>query len=131
MAFGALGPLVGLSLIVNVAVDPVLPEAAALAPGSAMTPQEQRATMQPLIRSANECIAKAVSAHPQFNASVEPGEVNNLIVDSIPNCIEPVRALIDQHDQLYGNGTGERFFMGPYLDALPLAVQALMRGPTR
>lgn len=131
MVFGALGPLVGLSLIVNVAVDPVLPEAAALTPGLAMSAQEQRATMQPLIRSANECIAKAVSSHPQFSATVEPGQVNNLIVDSIPNCIEPVRALIERHDQIYGDGTGGRFFMGPYLDALPSVVQALMRGPAR
>jgi hypothetical protein len=42
-----------------------------------------------------------------------------------------VRALIDRHDQIYGDGTGERFFMGPYLDALPSAVQALMRSPAR
>jgi hypothetical protein len=131
MVSGALGPLVGLSLIVNAAVDPVLPERAALTPGLNMTPQEQRATMQPLIRSANECIAKAVSAHPRYSSATEPVQVNDLIVDSIPNCIEPVRALINGHDQLYGDGTGERFFMGPYLDALPGAVQALMRTTTR
>jgi hypothetical protein len=107
------------------------PEAAALAPGLGMTVQERRATMQPLIRTANECIAQAVSNHPQFKATIELERVNELIVDSIPNCIGPVRTLIDRHDQLYGDGTGERFFMGPYLDALPLAVQALMRGPAR
>jgi hypothetical protein len=127
MVLGALGPLVGLSLIVNVAIDAAPPEAAALGPS--MSPQQQRATMQPLIRSANECIAHAVSADPRFAA--RPGDVTDLIVDSITHCVEPVRALIDRHDQIYGAGTGEQFFIGPYLDALPSVVQALARGSAR
>jgi hypothetical protein len=32
--------------------------------------------------------------------------------------------MIDAYDQFYGEGTGEAFFMGPYLDALPTAVAA-------
>jgi hypothetical protein len=92
-----------------------------------MNPREQRATMQPLIRSANECIARRVSVDPRFNEELERGNVNELIVESIPSCLEPVRALIDGHDQLYGEGSGEQFFMGPYLDALPGAVHSLVR----
>jgi hypothetical protein len=42
-----------------------------------------------------------------------------------------VRALIDGHDQLYGEGSGEQFFMGPYLDALPGAVHSLVRDINR
>jgi hypothetical protein len=30
--------------------------------------------------------------------------------------------MIDAYDRLYGDGAGETFFMGPYLDALPAAV---------
>jgi hypothetical protein len=33
--------------------------------------------------------------------------------------------MIDGYDQYYGDGSGEAFFMGPYLDALPkLIVEA-------
>jgi hypothetical protein len=32
--------------------------------------------------------------------------------------------MIDAYDHYYGEGSGEAFFMGPYLDVLPKAVQA-------
>jgi len=44
------------------------------------------------------------------------------IVASMPSCVAPVRAMIDAYDRYYGDGTGEAFFMGPYLDVLPKAV---------
>jgi len=33
-----------------------------------------------------------------------------------------MRSMIDTYDQYFGNGTGEAFFSGPYLDVLPTAV---------
>ena len=30
--------------------------------------------------------------------------------------------MIDTHDRLYGDGSGETFFTGPYLDGLPAAI---------
>jgi hypothetical protein len=48
--------------------------------------------------------------------------VGDLIVDSIPTCVGPVRAMIDAHDRYFGEGTGEAFFMGAYLENLPMAV---------
>jgi len=35
-----------------------------------------------------------------------------------------VRAMIYAYDRYYGEGSGEAFFMGPYLDVLPKAVLA-------
>jgi hypothetical protein len=32
--------------------------------------------------------------------------------------------MIDAYDRFFGDGAGEAFFMGPYLDALPAAVSA-------
>jgi hypothetical protein len=32
--------------------------------------------------------------------------------------------MIDAYDLNYGDGAGEAFFMGPYLDVLPRAVEA-------
>jgi hypothetical protein len=36
--------------------------------------------------------------------------------------VQAVRAMIDAYDQYYGDGSGEAFFMGPYLDVLPKMV---------
>jgi hypothetical protein len=30
--------------------------------------------------------------------------------------------MIDAYDRYFGDGTGQAFFMGPYLDVLPAAV---------
>jgi hypothetical protein len=55
-------------------------------------------------------------------------DVNDLIVESMPSCVEPVRSMIDAYDRLFGEGAGESFFMGPYLDTLPAAVHSLVKG---
>ena len=94
------------------------------------TPQQKHVAMQPLLRSATECIARAVSADPRFSGQ-DVAKLGDLIVDSMPTCLTPVRALIDAHDSYYGPGTGEAFFMGPYLDALPTAVDKWVKGLLR
>jgi hypothetical protein len=60
---------------------------------------------------------------PRFTAEPRAG-VGDLIVESIRSCRTPVRAMIDAYDRYYGDGAGEAFFMGPYLDVLPKAVLA-------
>jgi hypothetical protein len=111
-------PLAGLSLLVSVSVNPgiIVPDA-----GSSLvhlTAQQKQAIFEPLLRSANECVARAVGADPRLGKR----RITDLIVDSFGRCTEPVRSLIDAHDRMYGTGSGQRFFMGPYLDALPAAV---------
>ncbi len=122
------GAVFGLSLVVMASVEPSgqLP----LEPGAAalrMSSQQKHATMQRLVRGATECIVRAVAADPR--SQTEPSSVvNDLIVASMTACLVPVRAMIDTHDQLFGDGTGEAFFMGPYLEALPAAVTKQVRG---
>jgi hypothetical protein len=93
-----------------------------------MSVQQKRAVVRPLVNSANECIARKVSADPRFKTLAHAGHVNELIVESVPSCLDVVRAMIDAHDRLFGDGAGETFFMGPYLDALPDAVHELVNG---
>jgi hypothetical protein len=116
-----LAPLFGAALIVVVAADPHDD-----ATGRAnLSVQQKSAVTQPLVRSATECIVRAVVADPRYGKGrmAESGnELGNLIVDSMPSCLAPVRAMIDAYDRYYGDGSGEAFFMGPYLDALPKAV---------
>ena len=83
-----------------------------------LTVQQKNAAVQPLMRSATECISKTVAADPRFRKQ----DLGDLIVDSITSCVGPVRAMIDAYDRYFGEGSGEAFFMGPYLDILPRVV---------
>ena len=40
----------------------------------------------------------------------------------MPRCLGAVRTMIDAYDRYFGEGAGEAFFSGPYLDVLPGAV---------
>ena len=108
-------PLAGLSLVLTVAVGPV-PNPDAV-PDISL--RQKTAAIQPLIRSATECIARRVAADPRYG---ETSKLNDLIVDSVPSCVDALRAMIDAHDRYFGGGSGETFFSGPYLDILPTAV---------
>jgi hypothetical protein len=111
-----LAPLLGVVLVVTVANDPLGDSAA----GANLTAQQKSALTQPLVRSATECIVRAVVADARY--ANKPAEVGNLIVDSMPSCVAPLRAMIDAYDRYYGDGSGQAFFMGPYLDVLPKVV---------
>jgi hypothetical protein len=113
-------PLLGAALVVNVAAGPFTGSAAGQA---SLTNQQKAAATEPLVRSATDCIVRAVTSDPRFAA--EPrAAVGDLIVESIRSCRMSVRAMIDGCDRTYGEGAGEAFFMGPYLDVLPTAVLA-------
>lgn len=122
------GALVGLSLAVNVSIDrSAIDRATGLYAESNYTQAQKNAAVRPLMKSATECIARKVAADPRYPQLSRIGNVTDLIVDSIPPCLPAVRALIDAHDEFYGEGSGESFFMGPYLDALPAAVSDLIK----
>jgi hypothetical protein len=112
-----LAPLFGTALVVAVATGPLNDPTAA----ANQSAQQKSAATRPLVRSATECIIRAVVADHRYPVSA-PNELGDLIVASMPSCVAPVRAMIDAYDRYYGEGTGEAFFMGPYLDVLPQAV---------
>lgn len=118
-----LAAVVAASLIIPVSVERGAALPPALPQGAAIPAWKKAAAIRPLINSATECIARTVSADPRFaNAAL-----NDLIVDSMSTCVRPLRAMIDAYDGLFGDGAGETFFMGPYLDALPAAVSARVK----
>ena len=88
---------------------------------ASFTVQQKRTATEPLVRSATECIVRAVVANPRYGAERDV-KLGDLIVASMPFCVTPVRAMIEAYDRYYGQGRGEAFFMGPYLDVLPKAV---------
>lgn len=119
-----LDTMAGLSLVLSVSLNPTAHEPAMWSQLS--TPQKQAALL-PLVRRATDCIARTVAASPSYRADMRPDEINELIVDSIATCGRPVRAMMDAYDQLYGDGSGEAFLIGPYLDVLPSAVVGQIR----
>jgi hypothetical protein len=112
-----LAPLLGTALIVAVATDPLDDSVG----GRNFSTAQKMAATEPLVRSATDCIVRAVVADPRYGKK-PAAELGDLIVDSMPSCVAPLRAMIDAYDRYYGDGTGEAFFMGPYLDVLPKAV---------
>jgi len=117
-------PLAGMLLIVLVAAGPAFEPDHSV---GHLSPQQKSAAMQPLVRSATECITRAVGADPRLGKAT-PG-LGDLIVDAVPSCRNEVRAMIDAFDHYFGGGSGETFFMGPYLDALPTAVSKAVATP--
>jgi len=123
------GAVFGLALVVTASVDANIQSPLAPNPsGLQMSSQQKNAAMRPLVRSATDCIIHAVAADPHLQISAKSGDINELIVASMTVCIEPVRAMIDAHDRIFGEGSGETFFMGPYLDVLPAAVSKQVKG---
>jgi hypothetical protein len=116
-----LAPLTAAALVVSVATGPITDRTGL----PIMTAQQKTAAMQPLVRSATECIARTVSADPRYGQ--RNADLGDLIVDSMPSCVSQVRAMIDAYDRYFGEGEGEAFFMGPYLDVLPMAVSKWSR----
>jgi hypothetical protein len=117
---------IAISLTTTVSVDQRPLDSGVVAqPG--VTAQQKSAALRRLIRSATDCVVRTVAADPRLPQSINSGDVTALIVDSMRSCVDDVRAMIDAHDRLYGEGSGEAFFMGPYLDLLPATVSKQVR----
>ena len=112
-------PLVGTAIVIAVATEPLNNAG----DPTRLSVQEKMAATEPLVRSATDCIVHAVIADPRYGGD-QSTLLSDLIVDSMPTCVNPVRAMIEAYDRYYGEGSGEAFFMGPYLDVLPKAVAA-------
>ena len=110
-------PLLGTALVVAVATDPLTDTSKE----ANLSAQEKFAATAPLVRSATDCIVRAVVGDPRYGGKAS-APLGDLIVGSMRSCLAPVRAMIDAYDRYYGEGSGEAFFMGPYLDVLPRAV---------
>ena len=107
------------TLLVTVATGPALDSGRQVN----FSAQAKAAATEPLVRSATDCIVHAVVTDPRYGTKAGTA-LGDLIVASMRSCLTPVRAMIDAYDRYYGEGTGEAFFMGPYLDVLPKAVMA-------
>jgi hypothetical protein len=113
--------ITGLSLVILAAGNPADTDRSV----ANLSTHQKSAAVQPLVRRATECVAKSVAADPRAGTLEQPGVLGDLIVASMPSCAELMRAMIEGFDRYFGDGTGEAYFSGPYLDALPGAVSKL------
>lgn len=117
--------LFGASLVMSVSLDTQnSPTPVPIEPAGwlQMSVRQRDAALLPLVQRATDCVVHQIAADPRYRADLHPSDVNDLIVDSIEACARPVRAMIDAHDRMYGQGSGEAFLLGPYLDVLPAAL---------
>ena len=116
-----LSKLAAATLVVNVAGTAVE------TPVRQLSLQQRDAATQTYVRSATDCIARTVASDTRFRKDNPASNLGDLIVDSVPKCLDPVRAMIAAYDRYFGDGAGEDFFVGPYLDVLPDAVVHRMK----
>lgn len=123
----------GLSLVLNVSLDPRIPDRRESVGWSRLSMAERQAKLMPLVSHATECILRAIAADPRYQADLRPNEIDDLIAEALRGCAQPLQAMVAMHDSLYGAGSGEAFLLGPYLDVLPAAVvrQVKMKIPAR
>lgn len=119
--------LVGLSLVLSVSLDVEMPKPPAAVAWNHFSARHIEAALLPLVQRATVCIVRRVSADPRYTGDTGADEINQLIIDSITACARPVQAMIRAHDRMYGDGSGEAFLLGPYLDVLPAAVVKQVR----
>jgi hypothetical protein len=110
-----LAKLVAATLTIGVATS----DPAAEAPARHLSLQQRNAATQAYVRPATDCIANSVVSNARFHKEDPAANLGELIVEAVPNCLGPVRAMIAAYDRYFGEGSGEEFFMGPYLDVLP------------
>ena len=121
----------GLSLVLNVSLESKVPASGLVFAWSQPSVVERQAELLPAIARATDCILRRIGDDPRYRADLRPGEINDLIADSLRGCARPLRALIETHDRMYGPGSGESFLLGPFLDVLPSAVVHQVRARTR
>jgi hypothetical protein len=91
-------------------------------PNGALSSQQKVKAVQPSVSRATECVAHAVADNPHYASVGEQANIGDLIVESMSACAASMRMMIETYDRYFGEGAGETFFSGPYLDVLPTAV---------
>lgn len=120
--------IVSASLLVSASVNLDAIAANGTVAPLAMPKELKQSKMVSTIMRANDCIANAVRTDPRVKGAED---LRDLIADAVRPCIEPLRTMITTYDQLFGEGEGEAFFMGPFLDELPRAVRARLQNTAR
>lgn len=97
------------------------------AAAQAQADRDKRRQHVPYVRAATDCIANHVSQSTGFNSAVASGAIGQLIPPAVDACVQPLIAMVNMHDAIYGGG-GMDFYKGPYLNDLERALKARLAG---
>uniref|UniRef100_UPI00301321E9 hypothetical protein n=1 Tax=Methylobacterium nigriterrae TaxID=3127512 RepID=UPI00301321E9 len=79
----------------------------------------------PYIRAASSCIAQEVAVAPDREAALKLLASGADKQDGpLLRCLPKIEAMVAAYDRIYGPGTGQPFYEGPYIKDLPRAVTA-------
>ena len=109
-------PLFAVTLAATVATGPVGDQ---LGPDTAARRGD---ALKATVNAATECVVRKIAADPRMQQGNLDAMMGELIVDSMPACAGKMREMIEAYDASFGPGSGEAFFMGPFLDLLPTAT---------
>ncbi|TXN21284.1 hypothetical protein [Methylobacterium sp. WL9] len=119
--------LVGRALIAAVVIA-AAPHAWAQSESAIPTEAQKRRIHLPYVRSATDCLARAVLAGAEPTRLARLGQWFPAISATQKGiCLNEISGLIGSHDQLYGAGSGKVFFEGPYFADLPRALGNRLR----
>jgi hypothetical protein len=93
---------------------------ASTAPATARSEMESAS-----VKAATDCVAAAALNNSEITTFYQENrlrEVTNWVVLRSSACDNPLNAMRLLHDRIYGQGTGQTFLRGDYLDDLPRAV---------
>lgn len=88
---------------------------------------QKRRLLLPFVRAATDCFANTVRQRGDLADGYQLGRMRTFLGDAIPACSEQIRVLSQQHDVIYGPGTGHTFVTGPYFADLERAVLSRIR----
>jgi len=77
---------------------------------------EKAAIVQRIVNHAADCVVR------EIRAAKSTADLSDQIVAVMPVCAGTMRTMIESFDANYGEGSGETFFSGSFLDWLPNAV---------
>src|SRR4051794_1642928 len=96
-------------------------------PAGTLTEGQKRKLHLPYVRALTDCVANAILANP---IAVERARQSEWIAAAKltgPQCDPAAKQMQGIHDQLYGVGTGDVFFRGPYFEDLPRALSVRLQ----
>lgn len=83
---------------------------------SRMSKAEKAAVVQRVVNRATDCVVR------EIRAAGSSQDIGEHIVAVMPSCADTMRSMIETFDESYGEGAGETFFSGSFLDILPQVV---------
>lgn len=91
----------------------------------------KRLKILPHIRAASDCIAREYANEEDKTAALRQMEItyDPYSASAVGRCGFALRDMIYAHDRIYGAGTGEQFYKGPYLQDVRRAVLARSAQP--